>query len=73
MVIENESFEDCLKKLEDRAAKLSSEDISLEEAIKCYEEGAAYYKACNEILESARQKIVTIGKDETSGAMDDEG
>ena len=36
------------------------EDISLEDAIKAYEEGIKYYKECSELLEEASQKIETL-------------
>lgn len=59
---EKMNFEQVLKKLEEAAEKLKSEDISLEDAIKCYEEGIGYYKECSELLESANQKIETLTK-----------
>ena len=42
--------------------ELKSDNISLEDAIKNYEEGIKYYKECSEILESANQKIETLTK-----------
>ena len=48
------------KTVEEASAKLKSEDISLEDAIKSYEEGIKYYKECSEILEKAEQKIETL-------------
>ena len=38
---------------------LKKDNISLEEALKNYEEGIAYYKECSEILNKAKQKIET--------------
>lgn len=59
---EKKNFEDTLKKLETASDKLKSEDISLEDAIKAYEEGIRYYKECSDILEKANQKIETLMK-----------
>ena len=56
------SFEDALAKLEDCARRLASDDISLEDAIRCYEEGVGYYRSCGAILEEAKQKIEVIGQ-----------
>ncbi|MFQ8602717.1 MAG: exodeoxyribonuclease VII small subunit [Anaerovoracaceae bacterium] len=62
MADKNKSFESSLKKLEDISAKLKLDNISLEEAIKSYEEGIKYYKECSDILENANQKIETLTK-----------
>jgi len=35
--------------------------ITLEEALKNYETGIAYYNQCNEILSDAKQKIEIYG------------
>ncbi len=55
-------FETMLKKLEEASQKLKSEEISLADAIKSYEEGIKYYNECNDILEKASQKIETLTK-----------
>ena len=39
---------------------IKSQDTDLEGAIKCYEEGMKYYEICNEILETAKQKVETF-------------
>lgn len=60
---ENKStFEEILLKLEKASENLKRDNISLEEALKNYEEGIAYYKKCSEILDSAKQKIETYSK-----------
>ena len=48
---EKKSFEQVLRKLEETSEKLKSEDISLEDAIKCYEADINYN--FNELLASA--------------------
>jgi exodeoxyribonuclease VII small subunit len=56
------SFEDALGKLEACAERISAPDVTLEEAIKAYEEGASYYEKCDLLLKSARQRIEDIGQ-----------
>ena len=56
------TFEEALEKLEKSSENLKRENITLEEALKNFEEGIAYYKQCSEILNSAKQKIETYYK-----------
>lgn len=55
-----DTFEESLEKLRKAAEKIKSEDTTLEDSIKCYEEGMKYYNECNEILRNAEQKIVIM-------------
>lgn len=64
MTAKEMSFEEALKKLEEVSKKLKSEDISLEEAIACYEEGIKYHRQCSDILDKADRKIETLAKRE---------
>lgn len=54
------SFEKALANLEKVSEKLKSEETTLDEAIKSYEEGIKYYKQCREILDDAIQKIEVL-------------
>lgn len=54
------TFEEALKQLESSADKLRKDGVTLEEAMKSYEEGIRYYKQCSEILNDAKQKIEII-------------
>ena len=58
------TFEETLKKLEEASEKLRSQDTSLEDAIKSYEEGIKYDRQCTEILDDASQRIETLTKQE---------
>lgn len=58
------NFEESLKKLEEMTDKIRREDTSLEDAIKCYEEGISCYNKCNEILKNAKQCIEVIKREE---------
>jgi exodeoxyribonuclease VII small subunit len=57
------SFEEALGRLESCADRIASKDVTLEEAIRAYEEGALYYDQCDRILKNAGQRIRKIGSD----------
>ena len=54
------SFEKAYEELETIADKLNSGDVSLEEALKLYEEGIKLSTLCSKALENAKQKIETL-------------
>ena len=58
------SFEKAYEQLEIIADKLNSGDVSLEEALKLYEEGIKLSNQCSKALENAKQKIETLKKGE---------
>ncbi len=62
MTEEKLTFEQALEKLEKSSENLKKENITLEDALKNFEEGIAYYNQCSEILNSAKQKIETYSK-----------
>lgn len=51
------TFEESMKKLEDMSEKIRTDDITLQEAVRCYEEGLKCYEECRRILSEARQKV----------------
>ncbi|HHU17754.1 MAG: exodeoxyribonuclease VII small subunit [Anaerovoracaceae bacterium] len=51
------SFEEALAELEKFAEILKKDGTTLEAAMQSYEQGMKYYNYCNEILNSAKQKI----------------
>lgn len=51
------TFEQAMAKLETTAQTIKREDITLEEAMKAYEEGVKLYNVCSEILNEAKGKI----------------
>lgn len=65
MAEKKDTFEESLEKLRQAAEKIKSEDTTLEDSIKCYEEGMKYYNECNDILKNAEQKIEIM---ETEGS-----
>lgn len=56
----NLSFEEALNALEEKAKAIKQEDITLEEAMKAYEEGVKYYGICENILDDAKGKITLL-------------
>ena len=51
------SFEEALAGLEKSAETLKNDGTTLEAAMQSYEQGMKYYNYCNELLNSAKQKI----------------
>lgn len=62
--MEEKSFEDNLKELEEIAKNLESGNLNLEEAIKEFEKGMALSKKCTEKLDEAEKKINILVQDE---------
>ena len=55
-------FEDALKKLEKIVEDLEKGDLSLDEALKKYQEGIELSRLCNQRLENAKKKIDVLVK-----------
>jgi exodeoxyribonuclease VII small subunit len=56
------SFEDSFTRLEKILEKLESEDVTLDETIKLYEEGLTLTKFCYDKLNNAELRIKEINK-----------
>ena len=56
------SFEESFTRLENILTRLESNDISLDETIKLYEEGLMLTKICYEKLSNAELRIKEINK-----------
>ena len=61
---DGKGFEEALKELQTYSDKIKSNDITLDEAIECYEKGAKSYEKCLKILNEAKQKISYFEDDE---------
>jgi exodeoxyribonuclease VII small subunit len=59
------SFEDAIRELEQVVGKLERGDVALEESISLYERGAALKKRCETKLKEAEEKVakITLGED----------
>ena len=55
-------FEDALKKLEKIVEDLEKGDLSLDEALKKYQEGIELSRSCSSRLENAKKKIDVLVK-----------
>ncbi|MDP2940802.1 MAG: exodeoxyribonuclease VII small subunit [Candidatus Omnitrophota bacterium] len=55
-------FEDALKKLEKIVEDLEKGDLSLDEALKKYQEGVELSRACNQRLDNAKKRIEVLTK-----------
>lgn len=59
------SFEEALAELEQCVQRLEDGQISLEEALRCYENGISLFNHCNDLLNKARERILQLtGEDE---------
>ena len=66
-----QTFEESLTRLKDIVSQLESGEVSLEESIKLYEEGAKLSAYCYTTLEKAEQKIRVLS--ENSSEENDNG
>lgn len=55
-------FEEALKKLEKIVTDLEKGDLTLDEALKKYQEGIELSRACSARLESARKKVEVLSR-----------
>lgn len=55
--MEEINFEEAMKELEQITAELEKGDLSLDEAVKKFEEGIKLSKECNKILENSEKRI----------------
>ena len=54
------TFEESLAELENRVAALSRGDLSLEEALRAFEEGLSLYRECAARLQEAELKVTQL-------------
>jgi len=57
------SFEQSLNRLQEISDLLESEDVSLEDSIKLYEEGIKLSKECYSAIEKAELKVEQLNTD----------
>lgn len=69
--MEEKSFEDNLKELEEIAKNLESGNLNLDEAIKEFEKGMALSKKCTEKLDEAEKKINILVQDENGNLTEE--
>ena len=58
--VDEMSFEDAMRELEQVVSDLERGDVALEESIKLYERGAELKKRCETKLKEAEEKVAAI-------------
>lgn len=56
------TFEEAITRLEETVSKLEDAKGSLDDTVKLYEEGVRLATYCNELIESAQQKIILLSE-----------
>ncbi len=59
------SFENSMKKLETVVSKLESDEVSLEESLKLFEEGVKLMRFCHLRLNEIEEKVQILVADES--------
>ena len=54
------NFEQALTRLGEVVAELEAGKVGLDESLKLYEEGMKLVRLCNEKLDSAEQRVMTV-------------
>ncbi|AJF06216.1 exodeoxyribonuclease VII small subunit [Geoalkalibacter subterraneus] len=76
--MQDPDFEKALKQLEDAVTKLESGELSLEESLRCFEDGVRSARQCRTALDSMQTRVEQLlkksdGKIETAALhFDDE-
>ncbi len=71
MKTEKLGFEAALKRLEEIADLLDSNTTTLDESMQLFEEGIALSKECSQLLNTAKQKIITLTDAESEEGIND--
>lgn len=58
--MEELTFEEAMKKLEEIANNLEKDDLTLDESVKKFQEGMELSKKCKETLDKAEKKITIL-------------
>ena len=58
--MENISFENAIKDLEDIVEQLENKELSLDDSLKLFEKGIGLYRFCSNKLNQAEEKIQMI-------------
>ena len=65
MARKKEKFEEALQKLETIIAQMEEGDLSLEDALKAFEEGVRLAKFCTTKLDEAERKVEKLIRDQS--------
>lgn len=68
--MENMSFEQALKRIDEIVKQLERGDAPLEQSLTLFEEGTALIKSCGKLLDEAEQKVVKLRKGEDGAPIE---
>jgi exodeoxyribonuclease VII small subunit len=66
-------FEEAMRRLQEIVGKLESGEVSLEESMKLFEEGAKLSSQCYQLLDKAEQQVTQLAKIPLEEEVQDEG
>ncbi len=66
-------FEEAMQRLQEIVGKLESGEVSLEESMKLFEEGAKLSSQCYQLLDKAEQQVTQLAKIPLEEEVQDEG
>ena len=64
------SFEESLERLQATVRKLESGELSLEDSLKCFEEGVRLTRSCQEYLGGAERRIELLTRASSEGGAE---
>ena len=68
--MENMSFENALKRIDEIVRHLERGDAPLEQSLALFEEGTALIRNCGKMLDEAEQKVVKLRKGEDGAPVE---
>ena len=68
--MENMSFEQALKRIDEIVKHLERGDAALEQSLALFEEGTALIRSCGKMLDEAEQKVVKLRKGEDGAPIE---
>lgn len=63
------TLETAFEELEDTIKKLEDEQVPLEESLKLYQQGVKLLKYCNDSIDKAEKKIITLKTEEGTDGL----
>ena len=68
--MENMSFEQALKRIDEIVRNLERGAAALEQSLALFEEGTALIRSCGKMLDEAEQKVVKLRKGEDGAPVE---
>ena len=68
--MENMSFEQALKRIDEIVKHLERGDAALEQSLALFEEGTALIRSCGKMLDEAEPKVVKLRKGEDGAPVE---